>query len=265
MRLRDITGPTDLAPLTPSEIENLAAEIRAELISTVSRTGGHLGPNLGVVELTLALHRVFESPRDKIVFDTGHQAYVHKLLTGRSEAFSTLRQAGGLSGYPSRGESVHDIVENSHASTALSWIDGIADGLRLQGSTSHVVGVIGDGAMTGGMAWEALNNIAGKTDRPLVIVVNDNGRSYSPTIGGLAHHLSTLRTSSGYEKFLQWGKRTLFRTPLVGRPIFRALHGVKRGLKDMVIPQGLFQDLGLKYIGPVDGHNVREQIGRAHV
>lgn len=256
MQLQDIQGPSQLRGLSLAQIDALAAEIRQQLISAVSRTGGHLGPNLGVVELTLAIHRVFDSPRDKIVFDTGHQAYVHKMLTGRADQFSSLRQQGGLSGYPSRSESEHDIVENSHASTALSWIDGIADGLALRDVSAHVVGVIGDGAMTGGMAWEALNNIAGKTQRPLVIVVNDNGRSYSPTVGGLAHHLSTLRTSGGYERFLQWGKRTLHRTPVLGRPIFKALHGLKRGLRDMVIPEGLFQDLGLKYIGPVDGHDV---------
>ncbi len=256
MQLRDISGPADLRRLEPADLAALAAEIRETLITTVARTGGHLGPNLGLVEVTLALHRVFDSPQDKIVFDTGHQAYVHKLVTGRFQDFSTLRQRDGMSGYPSRSESVHDIVENSHASTSLSWIDGIADAFKLLGDDARVVGVIGDGAMTGGMAWEALNNISGKQDRPLVIVINDNGRSYSPTVGGLAHHLSTLRTSGGYEKFLAWGKRTLQRTPVVGRPVFRLLHGLKRGLKDMVIPQGMFQDLGLKYIGPIDGHDV---------
>lgn len=256
MKLSDVSSPADLRELSAEQLEALASEIRQLLISTVARTGGHLGPNLGVVELTLALHRVFDSPVDKIVFDTGHQAYVHKLVTGRLADFQSLRQREGMSGYPSRAESVHDIVENSHASTALSWIDGIADAHVLTSNPGRVVGVIGDGAMTGGMAWEALNNISGKQQRPLVIIVNDNGRSYSPTIGGLAHHLETLRTSGGYERFLAWGKRTLHRTPVFGKPIFRLLHGLKRGLKDMVIPQGMFQDLGLKYIGPVDGHDI---------
>lgn len=258
MKLLEISGPRDLDQLTREQLHELCEEIRSTLISTVTTTGGHLGPNLGVVELTLALHRVFDSPNDRFVFDTGHQSYVHKLITGRGDRFTTLRQPGGLSGYPSRSESDHDIVENSHASTALSWIDGIADAYQLLGEDRHVVGVIGDGALTGGMAFEALNNIAGKADRRLVIIVNDNERSYAPTIGGLAQHLATLRTTRGYERFLSWGKRTLHKTPVVGRPLFTALHGLKRGIHDMVMPQGLFQDLGLKYIGPVDGHNLEE-------
>ena len=201
--LRGIRSPRDLRALPADQLPALAEEIRAELIEKVSRTGGHLGPNLGVVELTIALHRVFRSPEDVIVFDTGHQSYVHKMLTGRLEDFDRLRQEGGLSGYPSRDESPHDVVENSHASTALSWVDGIAKGFERTGELGarHVVGVIGDGALTGGMAWEALNNIAA-SDRPVVMVVNDNERSYSPTIGGLASHLATLRTTRGYEKFL---------------------------------------------------------------
>ena len=256
MLLADLRDLDQLRTLPESELTELAADIRRTLIQTVSATGGHLGPNLGVVELTIALHRTFDSPHDRIVFDTGHQAYVHKLLTGRASEFSTLRQSGGLSGYPRRAESVHDIVENSHASTALSWIDGIADGLALQGSTNHVIGVIGDGALTGGMAWEAMNNIAGKAERPLVIVVNDNGRSYSPTIGGFAKHLTTLRTAQSYESFLQWGKRTLLRIPGIGPLAFKALHGLKRGIGDVVLAGGLFQDLGMKYIGPIDGHDI---------
>ena len=212
---------------------------------------------LGVVELTIALHRVFRSPEDVLVFDTGHQSYVHKMLTGRLDDFDRLRQEDGLSGYPSRDESPHDVVENSHASTALSWVDGIAKGLERTGElgTRHVVGVIGDGALTGGMAWEALNNIAA-SDRPVVMVVNDNERSYSPTIGGLASHLATLRTTRGYEKFLDWGKVVLGRTPVIGAPLYDTLHGVKKGLKDVVAPQGMFEDLGLKYVGPVDGHDI---------
>lgn len=251
-----ITSPADVRGLRPAQLEELSGEIRQFLIQAVSRTGGHLGPNLGVVELTLAMHRVFESPRDTMVFDTGHQSYVHKMLTGRSD-FTDLRRRGGLSGYPSRTESEHDVVENSHASTALSWADGIAKAYALQGRADrHVVAVIGDGALTGGMAWEALNNIAASQDRRLVIVVNDNGRSYDPTIGGLAHHLDTLRTTRGYEDVLAWGKRTLRRSGPPGRLAYEALHGLKKGIKDVVAPQGMFEDLGLKYIGPVDGHDV---------
>ncbi|MFD6177191.1 MULTISPECIES: 1-deoxy-D-xylulose-5-phosphate synthase [unclassified Isoptericola] len=254
--LSSIGSPEDVRRLSPDQTTQLAAEIRAFLVDQVSRTGGHLGPNLGVVELTIALHRVFASPRDTLVFDTGHQAYVHKLLTGRQD-FSALRKAGGMSGYPSRAESEHDVVENSHASTALSWADGIAKANAVQGRPDkHVAAVIGDGALTGGMAWEALNNIAASQDRRLVVVVNDNGRSYSPTIGGVANHLNTLRTTRGYEAFLSWGKRTLHRTGAPGRFAYDWLHGLKKGLKDVVAPQGMFEDLGLKYIGPVDGHDV---------
>src|SRR6478609_380478 len=250
-----IGSPADLRALSAGQVRALAAEIRGYLVDQVSRTGGHLGPNLGVVELTIALHRVFESPRDTLVFDTGHQAYVHKLLTGRQD-FARLRRRGGLSGYPSRAESEHDVVENSHASTALSWADGIAKANQLQGRADRsVVAVIGDGALTGGMAWEALNNIAEGQDRRLVIVVNDNGRSYDPTIGGLAHHLDTLRTTQGYENVLSWGKRTLRRSGPPGRAAYDALHGLKKGIKDVVAPQGMFEDLGLKYVGPIDGHD----------
>jgi 1-deoxy-D-xylulose-5-phosphate synthase len=254
--LERISSPADLRILSTTELDALAAEIRDFLVHSVSRTGGHLGPNLGVVELTIALHRVFDSPRDSIVFDTGHQAYVHKLLTGRSD-FSGLRQREGLSGYPRRAESVHDVVENSHASTALSWADGIAKANALRGSVDrHVVAVIGDGALTGGMAWEALNNIAAGQDRRLVIVVNDNGRSYAPTFGAFADHLDRLRTARSYEEVLAWGRRALRRTGRFGRLAYGALHGVKKGIKDVVAPQGMFEDLGLKYIGPVDGHDV---------
>ena len=257
--LDGIRDPRDVRALAPDELPGLATEIRAFLVEKVSATGGHLGPNLGVVELTIALHRVFRSPEDMIIWDTGHQAYVHKILTGRASGFDRLRQRDGLSGYPSRSESMHDLVENSHASTALSYADGLAKAWERRGllGRHHVVAIIGDGALTGGMAWEALNNIAG-SDRPMVIVVNDNARSYSPTIGGLAHHLATLRTTNGYERFMNWGKRVLHRTPVVGDPIYSALHGMKKGVKDMVAPQGLFEDLGLKYIGPVDGHDEQE-------
>jgi 1-deoxy-D-xylulose-5-phosphate synthase len=254
--LETITSPARLKAMEPSRLPALAEEIRTFLVTEVSKTGGHLGPNLGVVELTIALHRVFDSPRDVIVFDTGHQSYVHKLLTGRQD-FSKLKKQGGLSGYPSRAESDHDVVENSHASTSLSWADGIAKGRRLKGERDrHTVAVIGDGALTGGMAWEAINNIAVDKDLPLVIVVNDNERSYAPTIGGLAEHLATLRTTRSYERVLDWGKQTLSRTPVVGGAMFETLHGVKKGIKDIVAPQGMFEDLGLKYVGPVDGHDI---------
>lgn len=257
--LDDVTVPADLAGLTYEECDELAAEIRSFLVQKVSRTGGHLGPNLGVVELTLALHRVFDSPTDALLWDTGHQSYVHKILTGRAAEFDSLRQPGGLSGYPSRAESPHDIIENSHASTALSWADGLAKAWESTGELGprKVVAVIGDGALTGGMAWEALNNIAG-AERQVIIVVNDNERSYSPTIGGLADHLATLRTAEGYERVLDWGKRVLSNTPVVGRPAYGTLHGVKKGIKDVVAPQGMFEDLGLKYIGPIDGHNTAD-------
>ncbi|HEX4015738.1 MAG TPA: 1-deoxy-D-xylulose-5-phosphate synthase [Frankiaceae bacterium] len=253
--LSQIRGPGDLRGLSDEQLTTLAADIRVQLVDAVCRTGGHLGPNLGVVELTLALHRTFESPRDTLIWDTGHQAYVHKMLTGRAGAFDTLRQAGGLSGYPSRAESEHDHVENSHASTALSYADGIAKAYALRGEDRHVVAVVGDGALTGGMSWEALNNIAGG-DRPVVIVVNDNGRSYAPTLGGLAQHLAGLRLTPQYEQVLDVVKSALARTPLVGPPLYDALHGIKRGIKDLVQPQAMFEDLGLKYVGPVDGHDI---------
>ncbi|WP_068253016.1 1-deoxy-D-xylulose-5-phosphate synthase [Janibacter corallicola] len=252
--LETITSPADLKRLTSEQLGTLAEEIRAFLVSRVSRTGGHLGPNLGVVELTMAIHRVFDSPRDTVVFDTGHQSYVHKMLTGRQD-FDGLRGRGGLSGYPSREESEHDVVGNSHASTSLSWGHGIAKAYHLRGQDRHAVAVIGDGALTGGMAWEALNNIAADKDLPLVIVVNDNERSYAPTIGGLADHLAMLRTHRQYEQVLDWGKRKLHDTPVVGRTAYQAFHSMKKGAKDFFAPQGMFEDLGIKYLGPVDGHD----------
>jgi 1-deoxy-D-xylulose-5-phosphate synthase len=253
--LASVHGPADLRRLPVDRLGELAAEIRSFLVDKVSRTGGHLGPNLGVVELTLALHRVFDSPTDRILFDTGHQAYVHKIVTGRQADFDGLRQHGGLSGYPSRAESDHDTIENSHASTVLSYADGLAKAYSLRGARRHVVAVVGDGALTGGMCWEALNNIAAG-DRPVIIVVNDNGRSYSPTIGGLASHLASLRLNPRYEKVLDVVKESLGRTPLVGPPLYEVLHAVKKGLKDAVAPQAMFEDLGLKYVGPIDGHDV---------
>lgn len=255
--LEDIKSPADLKGLSAAELNDLSTEIRTFLIEQVSKSGGHLGPNLGVVELTIAIHRIFESPKDVIVFDTGHQSYVHKLLTGRMGGFEKLRQRGGIAGYPNRGESEHDVVENSHASTALSWSDGIAKGFSLTNQKDRtVICVVGDGALTGGMSWEALNNIATSKNEKLIIVVNDNERSYSPTIGGLATYLSTLRTTQGYEKFLDWGKGVLEKTPVVGHPIYETLHGMKKGIKDIVAPQGMFEDLGIKYFGPIDGHDI---------
>ncbi|MGV9600462.1 1-deoxy-D-xylulose-5-phosphate synthase [Streptosporangium sandarakinum] len=254
--LETVKGPGDLKQLRAEELPRLAAEIRDLLVSSTARIGGHLGPNLGVVELTIALHRVFDSPRDTLLWDTGHQAYVHKMLTGRADRFDTLRQEGGLSGYPSQAESEHDVIENSHASTALSYADGLAKAFKLRREADRtVVAVIGDGALTGGMAWEALNNIAASKDLPLIIVVNDNGRSYSPTIGGLASHLASLRATQRYEDVLDFVKDNLTKVPVVGPPVYDALHGVKKGLKDVLAPQVMFEDLGLKYIGLVDGHD----------
>jgi 1-deoxy-D-xylulose-5-phosphate synthase len=255
--LHSVRSPQDVKCLDGTALAQLASEIRTFLVEKVSRTGGHLGSNLGAVELTLAVHRVFDSPHDPVLFDTGHQAYVHKIVTGRAEGFDRLRKRGGLSGYPCRAESEHDWMESSHASAALSYADGLAKAFVHCGSHRHVVVVVGDGALTGGMCWEALNNIATGRDRPVVIVVNDNGRSYSPTIGGFADHLSTLRLQPGYEWVLRSGKQALERTPVVGRAIYAGLHAAKRGLKDALAPQVLFEDLGLKYLGPVDGHDLQ--------
>ncbi|GAA2068690.1 1-deoxy-D-xylulose-5-phosphate synthase [Aeromicrobium halocynthiae] len=254
--LDSLKGPADLKGLDAEQLEVLAHEIRERTIDAVAANAGHLGPNLGVVELTLAIHRVFDSPRDRIVWDTGHQAYVHKMVTGRATAFDRLRQEGGLSGYPCRAESEHDWVENSHASTSLSYADGMARANQTLGRDDHVVAVIGDGALTGGMAWEALNNIAAGQDRPLVVVVNDNGRSYQPTVGGLANRLTEIRTSPRYEPTLNAIRDRLNRTRAVGPAAYDALHAIKKGLKDVLAPQGMFEDLGIKYIGPVDGHDL---------
>ena len=255
--LETIKSPADLQGLSYEQLTELSAEIRQFLITKVSKTGGHLGPNLGVVELTIAIHRIFDSPKDVVLFDTGHQSYVHKILTGRADQFDGLRQRGGIAGYPTRAESEHDVIENSHASTALSWGDGISRGFAITNQIDRsVVVVVGDGALTGGMSWEALNNIAASNDRNLVVIVNDNERSYSPTIGGLATYLATLRVTRGYEKFLDWGKEVLTKTPVVGNPIYETLHGMKKGIKDIIAPQGMFEDLGLKYVGPIDGHDL---------
>ncbi len=253
--LESVNSPEDLRRLDEQDLPALATEIRDFLVESVARTGGHLGPNLGVVELTIALHRVFDSPRDRILWDTGHQAYVHKILTGRQSGFAKLKQPGGLSGYPSQAESEHDIIENCHASTALSYADGLAKAYELRKERRHVVAVVGDGALTGGMAWEALNNIAERKDRPVVIVINDNGRSYAPTIGGFADHLASLRMQQGYEDALAKIKRALTSTPVVGQQVYDVMHRMKDSLKDLLSPQVMFDDLGLKYVGPIDGHD----------
>ena len=261
--LPTISQPQDLKPLSYEQLGELAEEIREFIVTNVAATGGHLGPNLGVVELTLGIHRVFDSPKDSILFDTGHQSYVHKLVTGR-HAFDTLRQKGGLSGYPDRGESEHDIIESSHASSSISWADGISRAHRLNGEDDrYTVVLIGDGALTGGMAWEAVNNIAADRDRKVVIIVNDNGRSYAPTIGGFANQLTTLkqgvvdrvRLDNRYEKALDAVRVGLQKGGAVGQGIYRGLHGMKAGIKDVVVPNGIFEDLGMKYVGPIDGHD----------
>lgn len=251
-----INTPRDLKKMSDTQLDKLCEEIRDFLVQNVSKTGGHLGPNLGVVELTVAIHRVFNSPKDTIIFDTGHQSYVHKILTGRKD-FTSLRKKDGLSGYPSRSESVHDVVENSHASTALAWADGISCAKTLNNDDSTVIAVIGDGALTGGMAWEAINNISEHGNRKLVIIVNDNGRSYAPTIGGLAKQFDSLRSNARYESFKDELKKHLVSIGKPGKVTYGLLHGVKEGVKDIVTPKVFFEDLGVKYVGPVDGHNLR--------
>jgi len=254
--LSNISNPRDLDALTPSELTALCAEIREKLIADVSKTGGHLGPNLGVVETTVAIHRVFHSPNDSIIFDTGHQSYVHKMLTGRSD-LTTLRQKNGLAGYPQRSESDHDIVESSHASSSLSWADGIAKAYKLTNQDDRwVVAMVGDGALTGGMTWEALNNITDDNDRRLVIVVNDNGRSYAPTIGGLARYLNGIRTEKLYSQAYRASKGFAERFGLIGRLAYSTVRGAGKGLLGTFAPKGMFPNLDIKYIGPIDGHDL---------
>jgi 1-deoxy-D-xylulose-5-phosphate synthase len=254
--LDSVNGPEDLKLLTHKQLLELAQEIRDFLISKVAKTGGHLGPNLGVVETTIAIHKVFDSPNDSIVFDTGHQSYVHKILTGRKD-FDTLRQKDGLAGYPQRSESVHDIVESSHASSSLSWADGIAKAYKLtEQNDRYVIAVVGDGALTGGMTWEALNNITDDNDRKLVIVVNDNGRSYAPTIGGLARYLNGIRTEKFYRRLYRLSKKVFFKFGTIGRMAYSTLRGAGKGLLGSFAPKGMFPNLDLKYIGPVDGHDL---------
>ncbi|MDR5700411.1 1-deoxy-D-xylulose-5-phosphate synthase [Agromyces aerolatus] len=256
--LSSIRGPRDLDALTQDQVVELAAEIRAHLVQNVAKTGGHLGPNLGVVEMTLAIHRVFHSPRDSIIFDTGHQSYVHKLLTGRQD-FSTLRQTGGLAGYPQRSESEHDIVESSHASSSLSWADGISKAFEMTGQLDrHVVAVVGDGALTGGMTWEALNNISDDNSRNLVIVVNDNGRSYAPTIGGMARFLNSVRTKQSYRSLHQSSRQAFDRLGGPARAFYRGVRGGLHGfLARFTNNAALYSNLDIKYVGPVDGHDER--------
>jgi len=260
--LDKIHGPRDLDSLSEAQFEELADEIRGFLVREVSRTGGHLGPNLGVVELTLAIHRVFDSPRDAIIFDTGHQSYVHKLLTGRQD-FSRLRQEGGLAGYPQRSESEHDIVESSHASSSLSWADGISRAFELSGQSDRaVVAVVGDGALTGGMTWEALNNISDDNARRLVIVVNDNGRSYAPTIGGMARFLTDIRTRRGYRRLYFSTQRFFHFFGAPGRALYRGIRGATHGfLSRLTNNRELYSNLDIKYLGPVNGHDIEALTG----
>ena len=253
--LADINSPADLKRLNQQQLTQLAAEVRAFLVEQIAKTGGHLSPNLGVVELTFALHRVFDSPRDTIVWDTGHQAYVHKMITGRTARFNSLRQQGGLSGYPSRSESEHDVIENSHASTSLSYALGLAEAKLRKRQPGFVIAVIGDGALTGGMAYEAMNQIAHLQPPNLIVVINDNGRSYAPTVGGLARHLSQLRVDPRYESIKEDISRLLRDLPLVGPTADQAAYRVKEGLKQLLQPSTVFETLGIKYAGQVDGHN----------
>jgi 1-deoxy-D-xylulose-5-phosphate synthase len=254
--LQGISAPRDLDRLDRAQLVALCQEIREYLIESVSKTGGHLGPNLGVVEITVALHRVFDSPNDAIVFDTGHQSYVHKLLTGRRD-LSSLRQKDGIAGYPQRAESEHDIVESSHASSSLSWADGISRAFGATGQRDrHVVAVIGDGALTGGMSWEALNNITDDNDRKLVIVVNDNGRSYAPTIGGFAKTLNTIRTESWYRNGYKISKKVFSAFGRPGRALFSSIHAAGHTIFTQNAPRGIFPNLGIQYIGPIDGHDL---------
>jgi 1-deoxy-D-xylulose-5-phosphate synthase len=253
--LESIGSPEDLKKLNLTQMKELAQEIRDYLIETITTTGGHLGPNLGVVELTLAIHRVFDSPKDSIIFDTGHQSYVHKIVTGRSD-LSGIRTKGGFAGYPQRSESIHDVVESSHASSSLSWADGISRAYRLTGQSDRaVVAVIGDGALTGGMAWEALNNITDDNDRNLVIVVNDNGRSYAPTIGGLAKYLNDFRTETFYKRMYRASKRFFSMFGPLGSMAYSTIRGAGKGLLGSFSPKTMFPNLDLKYIGPIDGHD----------
>lgn len=254
--LEGINGPRDLDALNSDQIVQLCGEIREHLVQSVAKTGGHLGPNLGVVETTVAIHRVFNSPNDPIIFDTGHQSYVHKILTGRRD-LSTLRKKDGIAGYPQRSESEHDVVESSHASSSLSWADGIAKAYKLTGQDDrYVIALLGDGSLTGGMTWEALNNITHENDRKLVIVVNDNGRSYAPTIGGLAKHLTNIRTDRRYKKLYRMSKRFFYAFGALGKLVFNAARGAGKSVLETMAPATMYPNLDIKYIGPIDGHDI---------
>lgn len=254
--LENIKGPRDLDSLNQEQVKQLCSEIREHLVNSVAKTGGHLGPNLGVVETTVAIHRVFDSPKDPIIFDTGHQSYVHKLLTGRQD-FSRLRQKDGIAGYPQRSESEHDVVESSHASSSLSWADGIAQAFKATGQDDrYVIAMVGDGALTGGMTWEALNNITDDNSRKLVILVNDNGRSYAPTIGGLARYLNEIRTEKIYRKAYRVSRAVFEKFGLFGRLAYSTARGASNGLLGALAPRGMFPNLDIKYIGPIDGHDI---------
>ena len=257
MIIERIDSPSDLRALSPEELDILAAEIREFIVDSVTATGGHLGSNLGAVELTLALHRTFDSPRDVILWDTGHQAYVHKLVTGRRGDFGSLRQVGGLSGYPNRAESEHDWVENSHASTALSYAHGLAKAFDLQGSERRVVAVVGDGALTGGMAYEALNNL-GHSGTPVLIVLNDNGRSYAPTVSSLSVSLTHLRLNPTYVQARQRIRHLIREIPGVGELAYSGVHGLTSAVREVVTPHTFFEALGVRYAGPIDGHDIAE-------
>jgi len=259
--LPSIETPADLRALSYDQLDELSGEIREFIISTVTTTGGHLGSNLGVVELTIALHRVFDSPSDILLWDTGHQAYVHKLLTGRRYGFKALRQRGGLSGYPSRSESQHDWIESSHASTALSYAHGLSVALQHRGELAghggsrHVVAVVGDGSLTGGMAYEALNNL-GHSDQRVVIVLNDNGRSYAPTISRLSESLTALRLNRTYLSARDAVRKVVPRLPAVGKAAYKGIDSVTSVVREMVTPHTFFENLGVRYVGPVDGHDI---------
>ncbi|MDP9405581.1 MAG: 1-deoxy-D-xylulose-5-phosphate synthase, partial [Actinomycetota bacterium] len=255
MLLDQITSPRDLRSLDAAQLAALAQEVRTFIVQAVSRGGGHLGSNLGAVELTFALHRVFDSPRDVILWDTGHQAYVHKIVTGRRDRFDTLKQADGLSGYPSRAESEHDWVENSHASTILSYAHGLATAFATRDEDRTVVAVVGDGAMTGGMAYEALNNL-GHSGRRVVIVLNDNGRSYAPTVSRLSENLAMLRLHPAWVSASRRIEQTVREVPGVGELAVQAWQGTKAAFREMIEPPTFFEALGVRYTGPIDGHDV---------
>ncbi|MHB8465160.1 MAG: 1-deoxy-D-xylulose-5-phosphate synthase [Acidimicrobiales bacterium] len=253
--MESINSPTDLKALSHDQLTELAAELRDFIVQAVAVTGGHLGSNLGVVELTLAIHRVFDSPRDVILWDTGHQAYVHKIVTGRRDDFTHLRQEGGLSGYPSRGESEHDWVENSHASTILSYAHGLAEAIDVAGTDRRVIAVIGDGSMTGGMAFEALNNL-GHSGRRVVIVLNDNGRSYAPTVSRLSEGVSRLRLHPGVTRRRTRLEQVLRELPAVGPLAYSSLQGLYAAVREVLEPPAFFETLGVRYTGPIDGHDI---------